>query len=209
LFYTDTVKFYKALSMCGTDFSMMEPLFPGRNRKVLKAMYKREEKRNPNLISLALSQQTFDPEEGLTSSEDESAPPKSQAETFITKNDSGQKPPASPEEPPAKFYGEVDDAGRRKPKTANKPMKPRRFPAQQKSPRRRSISVNWKSHVNGALLRDSFAPPNIPTTAKYHRMHSSKLPRNRISTDIYSSMSILPMPLNPKKKTQTHPPELV
>jgi hypothetical protein len=155
---------------------------------------------------LALSQQKFDPEEGLTSSEDESAPPKSQAETFITKNDSGQKPPASPEEPEAKFYDEVDDAGRRKPKTVNKPS--RRLPAQQKSPRRRSISVNWKSHVNGALLRDSFAPPNIPTTLKYPRMHSSKLPRNRISTDIYS-MPILPMPLNPKKKTQTHPPELV
>jgi hypothetical protein len=34
--FTETMKFYKALSQVGTDFSLMVPLFPKRKRKELK-----------------------------------------------------------------------------------------------------------------------------------------------------------------------------
>lgn len=52
----ETVKFYKALSMIGTDFTMIQRLFPHRNRDEIKRKFKREEKLNQALIDKILSQ---------------------------------------------------------------------------------------------------------------------------------------------------------
>jgi len=58
----DTVKFYKALSVFGTDFSLMEGVFKKRSRHELKMKFKKEEKVNRLLVDKCLSQgQTFDP----------------------------------------------------------------------------------------------------------------------------------------------------
>ena len=58
----DTVKFYKALSVFGTDFSLMEGIFKKRSRHELKMKFKKEEKVNRQLVDKCLSQgQTFDP----------------------------------------------------------------------------------------------------------------------------------------------------
>jgi hypothetical protein len=50
----ETELFYRALRMCGTDFSLMELLLPGRSRAQIHAKYKKEEKDNPRLIERAL-----------------------------------------------------------------------------------------------------------------------------------------------------------
>ena len=50
----ETVKFYKALSMIGTDFTMIQRLFPYRNRDEIKRKFKREEKINQALIDKIL-----------------------------------------------------------------------------------------------------------------------------------------------------------
>jgi len=58
----DTIKFYKALSVFGTDFSLMEGVFKKRSRHELKMKFKKEEKVNRLLVDKCLSQgQTFDP----------------------------------------------------------------------------------------------------------------------------------------------------
>ena len=51
----ETVKFYKALSMIGTDFTMIQRLFIHRNRDEIKRKFKREEKLNQALIDKILS----------------------------------------------------------------------------------------------------------------------------------------------------------
>eukprot|EP00727_Mastigamoeba_balamuthi_P010833 m51a1_g6372 hypothetical protein (1150) ;mRNA; r:126741-131727 len=51
----DTLEFYRALRMCGTDFSLMEKLLPGRTRKQIKAKFKKEEKDHPALIERSLT----------------------------------------------------------------------------------------------------------------------------------------------------------
>ncbi|PAA51774.1 hypothetical protein BOX15_Mlig028140g3 [Macrostomum lignano] len=50
----ETLRFYKAVSTIGTDFSYMASLFKGRSREELKRKYKREEKANPHLIDQML-----------------------------------------------------------------------------------------------------------------------------------------------------------
>ena len=50
----ETAKFYKALSMIGTDFSMIQRLFSYRTRDELKRKFKREEKLNQALIDKIL-----------------------------------------------------------------------------------------------------------------------------------------------------------
>ncbi len=50
----ETRLFYKSLQQCGTDFSMIEQLFPGRSRKQLKNKFKKEERLRPQLVSMAL-----------------------------------------------------------------------------------------------------------------------------------------------------------
>jgi len=57
-----TIKFYKALSVFGTDFSLMQGVFTKKSRKELQLKFKKEEKINNKLIEKCLSQgQAFDP----------------------------------------------------------------------------------------------------------------------------------------------------
>ncbi|VDO57571.1 unnamed protein product [Schistosoma margrebowiei] len=50
----ETTRFYRALSTIGTDFYVMEKMFPRRKRSELVSKFKREEKRNPYLVNQAL-----------------------------------------------------------------------------------------------------------------------------------------------------------
>eukprot|EP01090_Pellita_catalonica_P021270 TRINITY_DN7919_c0_g1_i1.p1 TRINITY_DN7919_c0_g1~~TRINITY_DN7919_c0_g1_i1.p1 ORF type:complete len:220 (+),score=57.41 TRINITY_DN7919_c0_g1_i1:3-662(+) len=56
--YEDTNRFYEALRECGTNFSMIEMLFPERTRRQIKNKFKREERDNPQTIEEALTQHT-------------------------------------------------------------------------------------------------------------------------------------------------------
>jgi len=51
----ETAKFYRALSQCGTDFSLIEKLFPARSRLQIKSKFKREERDHPGRIDYALA----------------------------------------------------------------------------------------------------------------------------------------------------------
>jgi transcription factor TFIIIB component B'' len=55
----ETVCFFDCLRLCGTDFSLMESMFPGRDRKDLKAKYTKEMKevssQNPLLRAVLLA----------------------------------------------------------------------------------------------------------------------------------------------------------
>jgi hypothetical protein len=58
----ETDLFYEALSMCGTDFSMLATLFPHRTRAQCKGKYKIEERSNWRRVNEALSRRRpFDP----------------------------------------------------------------------------------------------------------------------------------------------------
>ncbi len=50
----DTETFYEALEQFGTDFGLIQKLFPKRERKQIKSKFRREEKSNPNRIEEAL-----------------------------------------------------------------------------------------------------------------------------------------------------------
>ncbi|XP_047030862.1 uncharacterized protein LOC124638078 [Helicoverpa zea] len=50
----ETVRFYRALAALGTDFMLMERLFPGRTRRDLKLKFKKEERVNMAQIDKAL-----------------------------------------------------------------------------------------------------------------------------------------------------------
>ena len=52
----ETVRFFKALSVFGTDFSMMENVFRRRSRHDLKMKFKKEERSNRALVDRCLSQ---------------------------------------------------------------------------------------------------------------------------------------------------------
>ncbi|XP_003741936.1 transcription factor TFIIIB component B'' homolog [Galendromus occidentalis] len=54
----ETSKFYRALSICGTDFTLMTQFFPSRSRQDLKNKFKREEKSNAPLIDKAIHHPT-------------------------------------------------------------------------------------------------------------------------------------------------------
>ena len=59
----ETGLFYEALSMCGTDFSMIQTLFSHRTRAQIKGKYKLEERANPAKIDSALrNRKPFDSE---------------------------------------------------------------------------------------------------------------------------------------------------
>lgn len=58
----ETDLFYEALQMCGTDFSMIQTLFPHRTRSQIKGKYKLEEKANPSRINNSIKiRKPFDP----------------------------------------------------------------------------------------------------------------------------------------------------
>ncbi|SCU89778.1 LAFA_0E20824g1_1 [Lachancea sp. 'fantastica'] len=50
----ELLRFYKALSMWGTDFNLIAQMFPYRTRRQIKAKFVNEEKKNPVMIELAL-----------------------------------------------------------------------------------------------------------------------------------------------------------
>ena len=52
----ETLRFYSALSIFGTDFSMMSSIFKKRNRHDLKMKFKKEERVNRNLVDKCLRQ---------------------------------------------------------------------------------------------------------------------------------------------------------
>ncbi|KAJ9589312.1 hypothetical protein L9F63_017471, partial [Diploptera punctata] len=57
----ETLKFYRALNMVGTDFSLMKSIFPKRTRRDLKTKYKKEDRLNRYLVEKALlNPLTFD-----------------------------------------------------------------------------------------------------------------------------------------------------
>merc|ERR1712224_532367 len=55
----DTDLFYKAMCYFGTDFNLIAKLFPGRNKKQVRAKYLREWLMNPRTISKLITD-TFD-----------------------------------------------------------------------------------------------------------------------------------------------------
>lgn len=60
----DTIMFYRAVNTIGTDFSMMATLFENRTRADIKRKFKREERKNPSLLSRAMrNYNNFDIEE--------------------------------------------------------------------------------------------------------------------------------------------------
>ncbi|XP_025163023.1 transcription factor TFIIIB component B'' homolog isoform X2 [Harpegnathos saltator] len=59
----ETFKFYKALNVVGTDFLLMQTLFPNRTRQEIKQKYKKEERVNRALVEKTLKyHQEFDTE---------------------------------------------------------------------------------------------------------------------------------------------------
>lgn len=50
----ETLKFYRALNTVGTDFSLMQSIFPKRTRQDLKVKYKKEDRVNRYLVEKAL-----------------------------------------------------------------------------------------------------------------------------------------------------------
>ncbi|KAJ8601614.1 hypothetical protein CTAYLR_007250 [Chrysophaeum taylorii] len=50
----ETRRFYLGLQQFGTDFSLMQSLFPGRTQRELKNKYRREERHHGHLVALAL-----------------------------------------------------------------------------------------------------------------------------------------------------------
>jgi transcription factor TFIIIB component B'' len=55
----DTEDFYKAMAIFGTDFAMMESLFPGVGRRSIKKKFNREEKRDPQRVKEVLQRQSL------------------------------------------------------------------------------------------------------------------------------------------------------
>lgn len=51
----ETLKFYKALNTVGTDFLLMQTLFPSRTRQEIKLKFKKEERVNRDLIEKAFA----------------------------------------------------------------------------------------------------------------------------------------------------------
>ncbi|XP_023022479.2 transcription factor TFIIIB component B'' homolog Bdp1 isoform X1 [Leptinotarsa decemlineata] len=54
--HEETVRFYKALNIIGTDFTLMCELFPNRSRRELKMKFKKEERTNKMLLNRAVMQ---------------------------------------------------------------------------------------------------------------------------------------------------------
>ena len=69
----ETVKFYKALSVVGSDFSMMESIFTNRTRSELRLKFKKEERNNGKLVDKCLKEKRMftDLDSLINASEDE------------------------------------------------------------------------------------------------------------------------------------------
>lgn len=69
----ETIKFYKALSVVGSDFSMMESIFTKRTRNELRLKFKKEERINGKLVDKCLNEKGMftDLDSLMNASEDE------------------------------------------------------------------------------------------------------------------------------------------
>ncbi|XP_019181187.1 PREDICTED: transcription factor TFIIIB component B'' isoform X2 [Ipomoea nil] len=56
----DTEVFYEAIRQFGSDFSMIQQLFPGRTRAQIRLKYKKEERRHPSRVHDALTNRSKD-----------------------------------------------------------------------------------------------------------------------------------------------------
>ncbi|CAI7860136.1 unnamed protein product, partial [Closterium sp. NIES-54] len=56
----ETTQWYQALQQFGTDFEMLQALFPKRSRRQMKAKFKREETLHPHLVTHALTHRCTD-----------------------------------------------------------------------------------------------------------------------------------------------------
>lgn len=91
-----TARFYRALSACGTDFSLMASFFPKRTRQELKNKFKREERRNRELIDRTINDPTqFDIEDLKPESDDPDEPERAEP---APKRGRGRKRKAPPTE---------------------------------------------------------------------------------------------------------------
>jgi hypothetical protein len=54
LVFAETLKFYRALNTVGTDFLLMQSIFPKRTRQDLKTKFKKEDRINRFLVEKAL-----------------------------------------------------------------------------------------------------------------------------------------------------------
>lgn len=52
--FAETLKFYRALNTVGTDFLLMQSIFPKRTRQDLKMKFKKEDRMNRFLVEKAL-----------------------------------------------------------------------------------------------------------------------------------------------------------
>merc|ERR1719340_217462 len=52
----ETIKFFRALSVVGSDFSLMESIFKNRSRQELKLKFKKEEKINTKMVDKCLNE---------------------------------------------------------------------------------------------------------------------------------------------------------
>jgi transcription factor TFIIIB component B'' len=52
--FAETLKFYRALNTVGTDFLLMQSIFPKRTRQDLKMKFKKEDRTNRFLVEKAL-----------------------------------------------------------------------------------------------------------------------------------------------------------
>eukprot|EP01018_Ginkgo_biloba_P038265 Gb_01967 [translate_table: standard] len=57
---SDTELFYKAMQQFGTNFAMIQHLFPGRTRRQVKAKFKKEERQHPLQLADALVHRSQD-----------------------------------------------------------------------------------------------------------------------------------------------------
>ncbi|XP_064476596.1 cell surface glycoprotein 1-like [Ornithodoros turicata] len=67
----ETARFYRALSVCGTDFTLMSTFFPKRTRQDLKNKFKREERINRELVDKTINDPTQFDTVGLEDEEEE------------------------------------------------------------------------------------------------------------------------------------------
>jgi len=82
---SETKSLYKALCQYGTDFSMLENLFPHRTRRQIKNKFKKEERENPHLIEEALKRRVpIDFEEYKKKAKLDELPPQIEETTIET-----------------------------------------------------------------------------------------------------------------------------
>lgn len=92
-----TARFYRALSVCGTDFTLMATFFPERTRQDLKNKFKREERMHRDLVDKAINDPTQFDLVGLEEEMEDVDEPESVPERQVKRR--GRKRKATDQEP--------------------------------------------------------------------------------------------------------------